>query len=79
MVVERLGPSLGDFIENIKVDLKLKDVVKLGIGLIEKIKELHKLGIVHCDIKPDNIMLAFIEDHLMSIVDYENLNLQEGQ
>ena len=77
MVVERLGPSLSDFIENIKVDLKLKDVVKLGIGLIEKIKILHELGIVHCDIKPDNIMLAFIDDHLMSILDNENVHSQE--
>ena len=65
MVVERLGPSLRDFLENIKINLKLKDIVKLGIGLIEKTKQLHELGIVHCDIKPDNIMLAFIDDHLM--------------
>ena len=78
VVVERLGPSLRDFLENIKINLKLKDIIKLGIGLIEKTKQLHELGIVHCDIKPDNILLAFIDDHLMSIVDDENLHNQEG-
>lgn len=34
VVIERLGPSIRDFMENIKMKLKLKDIVKLGIGMI---------------------------------------------
>lgn len=30
--------------------------MNLGIQLIKRVKDLHKLGFVHLDIKPSNIM-----------------------
>ena len=36
--------------------LKKSDILKLGIQLIKSIRQLHSLGYVHLDIKPDNIM-----------------------
>jgi serine/threonine protein kinase len=39
----------------------------VGIDLIKSVKELHTLGYVHCDIKPDNIM--FDDDFKPKIID----------
>ena len=37
--------------------LKKSDILKIGIQLIKSIRQLHSLGYVHLDIKPDNIMV----------------------
>ena len=37
--------------------VKVQDVVKIGITLVRTIERLHSLGIVHNDVKPDNIMI----------------------
>lgn len=40
-----------------KTRMQLIDAVKIGIELIKVIERVHKLGICHNDIKPDNILL----------------------
>ena len=40
------------------------DVLKLGLRLIKIVEELHEIGIVHLDIKPDNILIGDVSDIL---------------
>jgi serine/threonine protein kinase len=37
--------------------MRFCDALKIGIELINKIEMLHKTGYLHCDIKPDNLMV----------------------
>ena len=57
MIMEKLGVSVCDIFDMNENYLAQVDVMKLGISLIKNIKELHKLGYVHLDIKPDNMLL----------------------
>ena len=34
----------------------MKDIIKLGIELLDRIEKLHDIGILHLDIKADNIL-----------------------
>ena len=33
-----------------------KDVIKIGIGICDALGEAHSCGIIHCDLKPENII-----------------------
>ena len=57
-VMERLGQSLVDVIRARNFDFSLDLVVSLGIQLVDAIQKFHELGYVHCDLKPDNIMVG---------------------
>ncbi len=63
---------LTEYIEGITLrDYKfasVKNVAKIMINICEKIKLLHNLGIVHCDLKPDNIIIK--NDDTISIIDF---------
>lgn len=36
---------------------KHSDIMNLGLQLVQRVKDLHKLGFLHLDIKPSNIMV----------------------
>ena len=51
IVLENLGVSF------LSLDkLGTKDIIKLGIKLLDRIEKLHDIGILHLDIKADNIL-----------------------
>eukprot|EP00347_Sterkiella_histriomuscorum_P006734 403351637 len=53
------GPSLYDILEQNKMkSFPIQMVAKIAIGTIKILKSLHSLGYVHCDLKPNNILLA---------------------
>jgi len=51
------GGDLMDYILNLKTPAKTKDVVKFLYKMTTLLENLHKKGIAHRDIKPDNIFL----------------------
>ena len=51
------GPSLGDVLEQ-KGRLSPNVVRKLGIGIAKGLSAIHAQGIVHRDIKPDNLLIT---------------------
>lgn len=39
-------------------------MVSIGIGLVDLIERMHDKGYIHCDIKPDNIMIGDFKSEL---------------
>ena len=54
--------------------LKIKLAVMLKI--IEKVKKLHELGVVHCDLKPSNILMDLNKN--IKIIDY-GISVENGK
>ena len=46
--------------------LKEIDILKVGILLLKNIRELHSLGKLHLDIKPDNMMFSNYKSEIMT-------------
>jgi len=56
--MEKLGLSIKDILKRNKKHFTVKCIMSLGIELISLLEKLHSLGYIHCDIKPDNIMIG---------------------
>lgn len=54
--MEKLGPSLQDYLMSRKNAFSLKTVCQIGIKIIQCLEELHHTGFVHNDLKPDNVL-----------------------
>ena len=68
LIYELLGLTLldlSDYYERIPLNL----VKKILIELFKGIDELHKQNIIHCDLKPENIMITQLEPSIQYIVD----------
>ena len=46
-----------------------KDILMLGIQMLQQLNNLHKIGIIHQDIKPDNIIFDEI-DNKFKVIDF---------
>jgi len=56
MIMEKLGNSLMDVYEFLGSEMKIIDVLKIGLELFSLVEKLHSKCITHQDIKPDNIL-----------------------
>ena len=69
MVINLLGKSL----QNIKDTIgcfTLNDALKIGIYLINLIKNIHEKGLVHRDIKPENFLFGLDDTSKIYIIDF---------
>lgn len=48
--------SASNFLE-LQRELKPSDIITIMVGVIEGLEFLHSIGIAHCDVKPDNILI----------------------
>lgn len=70
LVMDLLGRTLEDTLK-IHGKLSLRVVILIGIQMIQRIKDLHKNGIIHRDIKPENFIFGKNQDKsLLHIVDF---------
>lgn len=59
IVMEKYGSSLYTLVSKCSgFPFTKPEVLAMGIQLIQNIEKLHKIGYIHGDIKPDNILLA---------------------
>ena len=67
IVLEKLGLNLNQLLKKNKKHFSLKCIVSLGISLLNLLEIIHDLGWVHCDIRPDNIMIGNYKKDLKNL------------
>lgn len=68
IVLELLDKSLFEYIMEVK-NLSLTEIIPLAQQLFKALLVMQNLNIVHCDLKPENIMLKISEKKSIKIVD----------
>lgn len=58
MIVQLLGRSLDDIIKSYKGKLDLGTCMKIAIMSIKCLEDVHSVGVIHRDIKPNNFMFG---------------------
>ena len=58
IILEKLGPSIDDLFTRITGQFTLLTVMNIGIALVRLIEKMHQKGFIHCDLKPDNILIG---------------------
>lgn len=69
MVMELLGDSLRDVVAK-SGRFSLRGVVQIGVKLIQLMKTIHEKGVVHRDVKPDNLLFGGTRPTELYLVDF---------
>jgi serine/threonine protein kinase len=70
MNMKLLGESLDVLFERYDRRFDLPTTLKLGINMIDIMKDLHKSGIIHRDIKPNNFMMGRKDPGKLYVMDF---------
>ena len=71
IVFNRYGKDVHKYLsESSDTQLSVSTVCKIGIQLLEQLKTIHDMGYIHCDLKPDNIIVGsnkYDKDYLKNL------------
>ena len=71
LVMEFLGPSLGDLFQLKERNFGLETVLMLAIQILTRIEYIHEKGFLHRDIKPENFVIGLNEkSNMVYLIDY---------
>ena len=71
MVMEFLGPSLGDLFQLKERNFGMETVLMLAIQILTRIEYIHEKGFLHRDIKPENFVIGLNEkSNMVYLIDY---------
>ena len=71
MVMEFLGPSLGDLFQLKERNFGMETVLMLTIQILTRIEYIHEKGFLHRDIKPENFVIGLNDkSNLVYLIDY---------
>ena len=64
LILDLLGPSLSN------IEIKPKECIKYMIQAVNIIENIHDIGIINRDIKPDNFLLNNLNENKLYIIDF---------
>jgi len=71
MVTDLLGPSLEDVFTMNGRNFSLKTLLLLGQQMVRRLEDLHTVGIIHRDVKPDNFALGRgVQGNVVYLIDF---------
>ena len=70
LVETLLGKSLQYLFYEKKRFFSIKDVLMMGIQMVQRLKFIHSKYIIHRDIKPENFLIGYNDPYLIYLIDF---------
>ena len=70
------GKTLGEYIASKDGRLSVEETIQILLPIMQSLEKIHKEGIIHRDISPDNI--KFAEDGVLKLYDFGGAKLEKG-
>ena len=70
LVQTLLGKSLNYLFYKNEKSFSTKDVLMMGIQIIERLKFVHSKHLIHRDVKPENFLIGYTDPYILYLIDF---------